>query len=64
VSFFNTSVEQLQDEERQQIQNMAISTRGAKVEDFDKFLKSFDKKIEKNTEVSHKANMAMLNKKL
>ncbi len=43
---------------------MAISTRGAKVEDFDKFLKSFDKKIEKNTEVSHKANMAMLNKKL
>lgn len=60
MSFFYTSIEQLHDNEREQIQNIAIATRGAKTDDFKKFLKSFDKKKTKAVEVDHKANMAMM----
>lgn len=52
------------DEEREMIQNMAIATRGAKMEDFDKFLKFYDKKTEKEVVDNHKANLAILGKKL
>ena len=52
------------DEERENIQNMAISARGAKAEDFKDFLKSFDKKVKENTDEAHASNMGMLNQKL
>jgi len=64
MSFFNTSLEQINDELRENIQNMAIATRGAKLEDFEKFLKQFDKKVEKLKEDDHQNNIAMLGKKL
>ena len=64
MSFFNTSLTQLFDDERERIQHIAIATRGAKTEDFSAFLKSFDKQVEKHNNDSHKANIDMLNQKL
>ena len=64
VSFFNASLEQMYDNERENIQAMAIATRGAKTEDFEKFLKQFDKKVEKLKEDDHQNNISMLSRKL
>ena len=64
MSFFDISLEQVIDEKRENIQNIAIATRGAKLEDFPKFLKQFDKKTEKDAQDNHNSNLALLSKKL
>jgi len=46
------------------IQNIAIATRGAKAEDFEEFLQAFEKKEIQATDDYHKNNMAMLDDKL
>lgn len=42
----------------------AIAVRGSKLEKFDEFLKSLDRKKKESKEVDHKSNLAMLNQKL
>lgn len=64
MSFFNISLEQIEDEKREQIQHQAIANRGSKYEDLDEFLKLFDKKKKEKKDSDHKANLAMLNMKL
>jgi len=64
VSFFNISLEQIEDDKREQIQHQAIAHRGSKYEDINEFLKIFDKKKKENKEIDHRGNLDMLNKKL
>jgi len=64
VSFFYTSLDQINDEIRKNIQYTAIAVRGAKSEDFKQFLELFDTKREKDAQIDHKSNLDLLNKKL
>ena len=54
----------MDDEVREGVQLHAIAVRGAKLEDFEEFIKTFDKKKEVSEEELHKSNLAILNRKL
>ena len=64
VSFFYLVLEQIEDEKRETIQNEAISSRGAKSDKFDDFLKLFDKKSISSEKEAHDKNISMLDKEL
>lgn len=57
-------MEEIEDDKREQVKLNAIATWGAKADDLDDFLKTFDKKVEVKKEEDHQTNMAMLNQKL
>ena len=58
MSFFYTSLEQIEDDKREVIQSQAISARGSKSQKLDDFLKLFDKKKKEDKVVDHKSNIA------
>lgn len=58
------ALDEVEDAKREAIQHNAIATKGSTAENIEDFLKLFDKRKVVEKESDHKANLALLNKKL
>lgn len=64
TSFFYTCLGEINTHHLNYIKDTSIAVRGAKSEDFKKWLDNFSKEEHKSKEDLHKSNMAMLDKPL